>query len=34
VLAVKDESFDFGKLWQQQGRSFDILSSAVCGDAT
>lgn len=34
VLAVKDESFDFGELWQQQGRSFDILSAAVCGDAT
>ena len=33
VLAVKDESFDFGNLWQQQGRSFDILSAAVCGDA-
>ena len=34
VIAVKDESFDFGDLWQQQGRSFDILSAAACGDAT
>ena len=34
VLAVKDESFHFGELWQQQGRSLDILSAAVCGDAT
>ncbi len=34
VLAVKDESFHFGELWQQQGRSFDILSAAACGDAT
>ncbi|WP_435202511.1 serine hydrolase domain-containing protein [Qipengyuania sp. 902] len=34
VLAVKDENFDFGELWQQQGRSFDILSAAACGDAT
>lgn len=34
VLAVKGENFDFGELWQQQGRSFDLLSAAVCGDAT
>ncbi len=34
VLAVKDAGFEFGELWQQQGRSFEILSAAVCGVAT